>query len=102
MSDRCLDIALDYEIPGAGSPVLIASAYSDEGDNPLMPGYIAPDVAEANARLIAAAPEMLDALRAAERDLATVEREISGLAPEGKSPALKVIRALLAKLEGRS
>ena len=49
----------------------------------------------ANARLIAAAPKMLQALRAAERDLATFEREMSGIAPEAKSKALPMLREAL-------
>lgn len=55
----------------------------------------------ANARLIAAAPDLLEALKAAQRDLETVEREMQGIAPEAVSPALPIIRAAIAKAEGR-
>jgi len=41
--------------------------------------------------------EMTQALLAAENDLATFEREISGIAPEAKSPALPLIRRALAE-----
>lgn len=48
---------------------------------------------EANARLIAAAPEMLEALREAEKQLAV---------SAGDSFALVEVRAAIAKAEGRS
>lgn len=57
---------------------------------------------EANARLIAAAPTMLAALKAAQKDLETVQHEMSGIAPEAISPALPLICAAIAKAEGRS
>lgn len=56
----------------------------------------------ADARLIATAPDMLDALRAAEKDLSTFEREVTALLPVAKSPALPLIRAAIAKAEGKS
>jgi hypothetical protein len=59
MSNRRNDIVLDYEVPDAGSPILIASAYDDDDDDIAMPGYISPAEAEANARVMAAAPELL-------------------------------------------
>lgn len=58
--------------------------------------------ATANACLIAAAPDLLAALKAAQKDLETVEREMSGIAPEAVSPALPLIRAAIAKAEGKS
>lgn len=50
------DICLGYEIPGEGSPVLIASAFGESGR------AITPAKAAANARLFAAAPELYAAL----------------------------------------
>lgn len=44
-----------------------------------------------------AVTEMTAALKAAEKDLSTFEREIRGVAPEAKSPALPLIRKALAK-----
>lgn len=57
MSEAMHDIILDYEIPGAGRPIVIASVYVDEqgGEHPTI------KQANANARLIAAAPELLAA-----------------------------------------
>jgi hypothetical protein len=57
---------------------------------------------EADCRLIAAAPDMLAALKAAQRDLEAVEREMQGIAPEAVSPVLPLIRAAIAKAEGRT
>lgn len=54
------------------------------------------------AALMNAAPELLAALKAAQKDLETVQREMSGIAPEAVSPALPLIRAAIAKAEGRS
>jgi hypothetical protein len=93
MSNRALDIALDYEVPEAGSPVLVASVYSDEPQEVGTPGFISPDEAEANARLIAAAPELLAACKA--------------LMPEGwdeghmdHMPGIKLARLAIARAEG--
>lgn len=65
-SEAMHDICLGYRVPGAGHPILIASVYGD--DEPRRPGDISVFEAEANARLIASAPDLLrqrDALRAA-------------------------------------
>lgn len=102
MSDRAYDIALDYEIPEAGSPILIASTYSDEGEIE-RPGYISPAEAEANARLMAAAPELLDALR-------LILPLAKGYAPAGQSDSARrhcnelcdIAETVRAKAEGRS
>jgi len=59
-------------------------------------------LSDVDAHLIAAAPTMLAALKAAQKDLETVQREISGIAPEAISPALPLIRAAIAEAEGRS
>jgi hypothetical protein len=56
------DICLGYRVPGAGHPVLLASAYCDEPGRE-RPGDIAPRQADANARLMAAAPDLLAALK---------------------------------------
>jgi hypothetical protein len=58
-SEALHDICLDYRIPGAGHPVLIATVFDDE--NPGRPGDISTIEAEANARLMAAAPDLLAA-----------------------------------------
>lgn len=57
--DNDLSIVLDYEVPGEGSPIPIGHACVCEND-----GHIprTKAEAEANARLMAAAPDLLDAL----------------------------------------
>ena len=52
------DICVGYDIPGAGSPVLLASVFFDDD----LPG-IPLEQATHNARLIAAAPDLLEACR---------------------------------------
>jgi hypothetical protein len=92
MSNRRNDIVLDYEVPDAGSPVLLASTYDDDDDDIAMPGYISPAEAEANALVMAAAPELLaaaQALLAARDDKASID-------------GLLALREAVAKAEGRS
>lgn len=64
-SEALHDIILDYQIPGAGHPNLVAMVYCDEdaeeGTTADRPGDISMSEAEANARLMAAAPELLAA-----------------------------------------
>ena len=62
-NDARHDICLDYEIPGAGSPILLGSVFCDEDKEG--PGYITPAQATANARLMAASPNLLAACEAA-------------------------------------
>lgn len=57
--ERLLDIVLDYEVSGAGSPVVIGTAFGDD----LPPPGITLLEAAANARLMAAAPDLLAACR---------------------------------------
>lgn len=66
-SDYPHDICLGYDIPGEGCPILIATVFSDEDDAP-----ISVTEANANARLIAAAPDLLEACR---RALDAVDRD---------------------------
>lgn len=53
------DIILGYQIPGAGFPVLVATVFADA--EPSRPGDISITEADANARLIAASPDLLAA-----------------------------------------
>jgi hypothetical protein len=53
--DEGLDIVLDYEVPRAGSPILLGSVFAEDGDP------IGPAEARANARLMASAPDLLAA-----------------------------------------
>jgi hypothetical protein len=52
-----LDVCIGYEMPGAGSPVLVAMLNYDEAPPPGI-NYLE---AKANARLIAASPDLLAA-----------------------------------------
>ena len=58
---------------------------------------------EANARLIAAAPDLLDALREAEAGLefAGADKEPEGQFVPAPTMALRIVRAAIAKAEGR-
>lgn len=90
MSEALQDICLGYEIPGAGTPILIASVYEDDH------GFINYLEAEANARLIAAAPELLEQLQIA---IAILEADWEGDEP---SQACNEMRAVVAKAKGLS
>lgn len=62
-------------------------------------------IGEANAKLIAAAPELLEALRKAEFRLAklvALNDEEPGIASPDDAAALEQVRAAVAKAEGRS
>ena len=56
-SEHLHDICLAYTVPNAGNPVLVATVFGDDDDDPVNNRQ-----AEANARLIAAAPDLLAAL----------------------------------------
>ncbi len=64
MSEIEVDVCIGYEVPGTGRPLVIASAFddSDDGDRDGWP--ISRKAAIANARLIAAAPDLLEACQA--------------------------------------
>lgn len=78
MQDLSLDICLDYQIPGAGNPVTIGFAHGQDDDSGpdryTGPGSISSSQAEANARLMAAAPDLL-------RELIRVHDEYSWCTP---------------------
>lgn len=57
MDELATDICLDYRIPGAGDPICIAFAHGPDEDDE--PGSITKEQAIANAKLMAAAPELL-------------------------------------------
>jgi len=84
VSDHPFDICLGYEVKGEGSPIMLASVFSDEGAN----AFISVDQAKANARLIASAPALLEAL------IAYVELEESA-APYSASPIRLKARAAI-------
>jgi hypothetical protein len=50
MENTDTEIILGYEVPDAGSPILVAATFQDEDD---LPGRISPREARANARLFA-------------------------------------------------
>ncbi len=94
-SEHLHDICLGYQIPKAGSPILIATVYGDHEDD----GYPVSDhQAEANARLIAAAPELLTALERCQ--IALIFRlDFAEILDEEKY-LLDVVRAAIAKAKG--
>ena len=63
--ERDRDIILGYDIPGAGSPVLIASVYDEADDDGNPRDFpISREAGGANAQLVAAAPDLLAACKA--------------------------------------
>jgi hypothetical protein len=59
--EACVDVVLGYKVPEQGNPVLLGSFFHDE-DDAMPPVFITRKQATANARLAAAAPELLAAL----------------------------------------
>ena len=92
VSDGPYDIILGYDIPGAGRPILIASTLGPDEHGPIDAAK-----AKANARLIAAAPEMIFALRAA-----LIAWGDKVMVNGYEHDALKLINAAIAKAEGKS
>ena len=65
-------------------------------------GVFGDDTMRANARLIAAAPDLLDALRALLKAVAGLDAPmVTEHEAERREPALRAARAALAKAEGR-
>jgi hypothetical protein len=104
---RLHDICTAKEIPGAGIPTLLASVYYDD-EKPI---HISTREAEANARLMAAAPEMLALLKQYASECATCggcgecDLPVDGSEDELESVACidcADIRVVIAKAEGRS
>jgi hypothetical protein len=100
--DDGLDIVLGYEVPRAGSPILLGSVFADDDGGP-----IRPDQARANARLMALAPELLAELKAAESEARNelVRLRLQGIVdgPAWDNWGLKQQRwaALIARAEDR-
>jgi hypothetical protein len=94
MSDRPHDIVLGYQIEGAGHPLLIASVYADEKQERRQPGYISAEQADANARLIAAAPDLLELAKRLAEECAECRGKgfvfgddgITGFGPDDREP----------------
>lgn len=91
------DIALAYEIPSEGSPIIIATCFpgdkteEDDGD------AITYKQARANAKLMAAAPDMLAALRVADDAICQATWEVR---QKELTNASNIVRAAIAKAEG--
>lgn len=88
-----------YCVAELGSTDLIAGCFGDiKGGE---------EVAKANARLIAAAPDMLDELEAARKMIIALALDLSAAAPEAinvriADDEIRRLNALIAKAEGRS
>lgn len=80
------DVCIGYEVPGQGSPIVLASIYYDEerGECPTL------QEANANARLMAAAPDLLAACKA------VVDYDIPG---RDAGSLMQQLRAAIAKAE---
>lgn len=76
VSDHEYDICLGYQIPEAGSPILIASVYDDDDLGPIFRRE-----ASANAELISKSPKMLELLE-------TVYKQAGNGAPAERRHAL--------------
>lgn len=88
-----VDICLGYEVPGGGNPILVGHAlYDDEDDGP---GFVSPLEAKANARLWAAAPDLLAACEAAKANM-----EHFADNSEQDMRVLAVLEAAIAKAKG--
>ena len=95
-----LDVCLDYEVPGAGCPVLVAHCFHDEDDDCVSPKPISVREAKANARLFAAAPDLLAACKAAKTELAYLIEQV-GARPGGSvHVAFDKCLAAITKAEG--
>lgn len=96
MSEHLHDIILDYLVPDMGSPIIVANVFCEEDF-----GSVTLQQANANARLIAAAPDLLAACEA--WDLGFTEGEqfdhAQFLAWVNKNRA--IARAAIAKAKGK-
>ena len=93
-----IDPEYEFDIQGANGTVEVAVIIDDA------PSWKVPgpdfDTAAANARLIAAEPELLEALKRAERDLVhLLDRD--GRGESVNDPTLEIVRAAIAKAEGK-
>lgn len=103
--DSETDIVLGYQIPNAGHPILLGTAF---GDDDAGPGRIHPSEARANARIMAAAPDLLTGLElmlaAWDEENPGAKCECCAAAPDDiVSPApcsMCVGRAAIAKARG--
>jgi hypothetical protein len=97
MGDGPIDICGPDE-PGQGSPNLIATAFADLGAG----GFVSQRTAEANARLIAAAPDLLEACLGA---TVLYEAFLGAFAAKGYPPIkgasdiVAILRAAIIKAE---
>ena len=97
-SDALHDVCLGYVIPNAGHPILIASTYDDEPEDEGRPGHISAAEAEANARLIASAPDLLAACKTALECYEEFHR--CHMLSDSAVADMETIRAAIAKAEG--
>lgn len=88
-SEAYHDVALAYETPGQGHPIVIASMHFDDNDYPRQ--LVTRSQATANARLMAAAPDLL----------AACKMGLTRLRMNDRFPDIAlVIEAAIAKAEG--
>jgi hypothetical protein len=86
------DICLGYKVPNAGHPTLLATVFFDQDND----GPISASQANANARLIAAAPSLLAACKESIRLLTAYGDPFNG----DDWQAVQDIRAAVALAEG--
>lgn len=98
--EESFDIVLGYEVPQKGNPIIVATVFADDDTQPSP--HIDRRQADANARLIAAGPEMLEALINVEKCLRG-EGALFGQESPGLHGELlrKIVYPAIAKATGK-
>lgn len=97
-SEHDHDICLGYDVPKAGSPILLASVYFDEEHD----GPITQRQANWNAKLIAAAPDLLAACQLWDQGFTDGEQFTEGQFVKWVNDNRRAARAAIAKALGQT